>query len=532
MIPFSKPAGGDQPPSPLLQAMFSQTQFQIPSKAAPAPAAAATATARPAKVQAPGAKPAPGTSTKAAKATKLAKSVKGCKASSPVADPSRAVIEQDSARAPPTPISPGSSPPQSPPASPMASPMPATEAATATTGSTKTKKRKLSSAGAADSSAGSGPSPSASAGASATSVAPKARPDYRQLILAALEAGGKEAKYKGGNEAYVDKLLKKKKWGNDPQKLLRKVRLLLGKKQGEKQGASAASGKEAGGAGDGRSAELRADPGKARGTAAVAPKAKRMKLVPTSTATPATPATAIVEPHSARPAVVAPDAGIVDPSEPPTKKRKKAKANAAANAAAGAAATPATTPAKGAKPAKCDRCDGPHDSSVCPHFKKGRDKHPDAQKGKNTHSMGASGGNAFLPQGKVVRQPGDGSCLFHSMSYGLRAHNVQANAIRLRKEIAQFVQTKPNYKISDTPVRDWVKWDAGCSVQNYCARMSRGGWGGGIEMAACSRLKVRVRPAEPRIALRQLSPTPAIAIPSLFARSRQRESRQREMHHR
>jgi len=179
---------------------------------------------------------------------------------------------------------------------------------------------------------------------------------------------------------------------------------------------------------------------------------------------------------SSQPAVVA-----ADPTEPPPKRKKTMKGQTTTADAA--------VPKAPAKPLKCDRCDGPHESRECPHFKKGRDKHPDAQKGKGSHHMGASGGNAYLPQGKVVRQPGDGSCLFHSMSYGLRAHGVNANAGRLRKEIAQFVQTKPNYKISDTPVRDWVKWDAGCSVQTYCSRMSRGGWGGGIEMAACSRLK-------------------------------------------
>ena len=44
-------------------------------------------------------------------------------------------------------------------------------------------------------------------------------------------------------------------------------------------------------------------------------------------------------------------------------------------------------------------------------------------------------------------------------------------------------------KISETPIRDWVKWDSGSTVQSYARRMSVGGWGGGIEMAACARLK-------------------------------------------
>ena len=38
-------------------------------------------------------------------------------------------------------------------------------------------------------------------------------------------------------------------------------------------------------------------------------------------------------------------------------------------------------------------------------------------------------------------------------------------------------------------VQDWVKWDSGTSVSTYASRMAVSGWGGGIEMAACSHLK-------------------------------------------
>jgi hypothetical protein len=33
--------------------------------------------------------------------------------------------------------------------------------------------------------------------------------------------------------------------------------------------------------------------------------------------------------------------------------------------------------------------------------------------------MGCDGGNVVSMNGRVVRQPGDGSCLFHSLCYGL-----------------------------------------------------------------------------------------------------------------
>lgn len=98
--------------------------------------------------------------------------------------------------------------------------------------------------------------------------------------------------------------------------------------------------------------------------------------------------------------------------------------------------------------------------------------------------MGGSGGNFVLRSAKVVRQPGDGSCLFHSMAYGLGSRG----ATSLRREIAAFVQQNATLKIADTPLKDWVKWDQGCGVTAYATRMKYSGWGGGIEMAACARL--------------------------------------------
>jgi hypothetical protein len=33
--------------------------------------------------------------------------------------------------------------------------------------------------------------------------------------------------------------------------------------------------------------------------------------------------------------------------------------------------------------------------------------------------MGSDGGNVIVANARVVRQPGDGSCLFHSLAHGL-----------------------------------------------------------------------------------------------------------------
>ena len=46
----------------------------------------------------------------------------------------------------------------------------------------------------------------------------KSQPNYRKLILDALDAGGKRAKGKGGNAACVDRLLADK-YASDPAKV-------------------------------------------------------------------------------------------------------------------------------------------------------------------------------------------------------------------------------------------------------------------------------------------------------------------------
>lgn len=134
----------------------------------------------------------------------------------------------------------------------------------------------------------------------------------------------------------------------------------------------------------------------------------------------------------------------------------------------------------------CDKCDGKHETSDCPYYRKERENHPDAQ--KNARRLGGASTlpGATLMSARVVRQPGDGSCLFHSLSYGLKDGST---ASRLRPELCAFIRSNGSLLISDTPLRDWVKWDSGSTVADYASRMSHGTWGGGIEMACFSKLK-------------------------------------------
>uniref|UniRef100_A0A7S0DZ62 Ubiquitin thioesterase OTU n=1 Tax=Hanusia phi TaxID=3032 RepID=A0A7S0DZ62_9CRYP len=136
----------------------------------------------------------------------------------------------------------------------------------------------------------------------------------------------------------------------------------------------------------------------------------------------------------------------------------------------------------------CDKCDGAHPTDSCPIYKKKREDHPDAWRNfgrKTPLEMGKGGGNFKLRSARVISQPGDGNCLFHSMAHSLPG----ARASSLRREIAEFIKENPDLEIADTPLRDWIKWDSGCSVAQYASRMAVTGWGGGIEMAACSYLK-------------------------------------------
>lgn len=146
---------------------------------------------------------------------------------------------------------------------------------------------------------------------------------------------------------------------------------------------------------------------------------------------------------------------------------------------------------KNAKPSGCDRCDGKHATDKCPFFRKDREKHKDAWVNYGKHNLASrlcEGVEAIVVRNaKVVRQPGDGSCLFHSLAYGL--DGMAAQGAPLRRDIARFIESNPNLDVADTPLKEWVNYDDGGTVEQYASRMAKGGWGGGIEMAALSHMK-------------------------------------------
>ena len=112
------------------------------------------------------------------------------------------------------------------------------------------------------------------------------------------------------------------------------------------------------------------------------------------------------------------------------------------------------------------------------------------------------GGNHIVPDGaaNVVNMPADDSCLFHALSFGLRAR-VGApsdgapdarNGDWLRQTLIDWIEENPETKVGDLPTREWVAYDndvAGSSVESYCVRMRASTeWGGAIEMAVYAQL--------------------------------------------
>lgn len=93
-------------------------------------------------------------------------------------------------------------------------------------------------------------------------------------------------------------------------------------------------------------------------------------------------------------------------------------------------------------------------------------------------------------QGKIHCMPPDGSCLFHSLVFGLGS----GSASELRQEVCDFMEMNPDMTVLGRPLQDWILWESGQSAAAYASAMRQPDkWGGPIEIAVCTVLKhVRV----------------------------------------
>lgn len=131
----------------------------------------------------------------------------------------------------------------------------------------------------------------------------------------------------------------------------------------------------------------------------------------------------------------------------------------------------------------CDKCNGPHPTNVCPHFRHERDQHEDAQARPPPEAQATSSPPAIV-DGRLVPQPGDGSCLFHSLAYCLGT-----DAGSLRSEAASAIEANPMLEISGSPLSKWILWDSGLSPSQYVAKLrSPGFWGGALEIAVLAAM--------------------------------------------
>ena len=104
--------------------------------------------------------------------------------------------------------------------------------------------------------------------------------------------------------------------------------------------------------------------------------------------------------------------------------------------------------------------------------------------------LGTSGGRR-LKRGEywIIQQPGDGKCLFHSLSEG-----ECENVAQIKGSILDFILRNPDEEIDNTSIAEWIQIDTGENAAAYVDRMrgnSGDEWGGPLEIAVYARLKAQ-----------------------------------------
>jgi hypothetical protein len=104
--------------------------------------------------------------------------------------------------------------------------------------------------------------------------------------------------------------------------------------------------------------------------------------------------------------------------------------------------------------------------------------------------------NGVLPtvvRGTRVEQPKDGSCLFHSIAWGvgdIHRCDTLSPGMQLRREIAAFIKSHPREQIANTAIEDWVQMISDQSAHAYAETLAYSDtWGGDLELAIATIIK-------------------------------------------
>ena len=89
-------------------------------------------------------------------------------------------------------------------------------------------------------------------------------------------------------------------------------------------------------------------------------------------------------------------------------------------------------------------------------------------------------------RGHLVKQPPDGSCLYHSLVHGAkRRFGWKQSATALRKELAAWVASRGvSMRWNGKSLQQWLQFEVARSISaiEYGTLQAKGGWGGAIEI--------------------------------------------------
>ena len=88
---------------------------------------------------------------------------------------------------------------------------------------------------------------------------------------------------------------------------------------------------------------------------------------------------------------------------------------------------------------------------------------------------------------EVVKQPGDGSCLFHCLNYGLSGNSSSEDAMTLRARLAKHIRDNASTYYGVAPLCQWVAMERGMGCKEYADEIEKSGWGGAIELAVFAK---------------------------------------------